>query len=132
MYKEYKWRNIKVKERQLLIYLKKLSKGFMKEMVADALYVVDLEYQTHTTSEEVKGGLGVEQNVVTLCNDCHYKYDNGFYREQIGIAIREYLKYYYGFNWNEKNLYYDKWKYSKEDKWGTLWNNLIIMQLFQL
>lgn len=63
-----------------------------------------------------QGGLGIEQNIVTLCPDCHFKFDNGFYREQIGLAIREYLKYYYGFSWNEKDLFYNKWKYSKEDK----------------
>ena len=88
----------------------------MNEMVAGALCVVDQASPTHITLVEHSGGLGIEQNVVTLCNDCHYKYDNGFFREQIGIAIREYLKYYYGFNWNEKDLYYDKWKYSKDDK----------------
>lgn len=24
-----------------------------------------------------RGGLGIEQNIVTLCPDCHFEYDNG-------------------------------------------------------
>ena len=27
--------------------------------------------------QEQKGGLGIEQNVVTLCIQCHHDYDNG-------------------------------------------------------
>jgi len=63
-----------------------------------------------------KGGLGIEQNVVTLCtelteNKCHRKYDFGTKeeRELIGSIIREYLKSKYE-NWNEEDLIYDKWK----------------------
>ena len=61
-----------------------------------------------------KGGLGIEQNVVTLCtelteNKCHRKYDFGTKeeRELIGGIIREYLKSKYD-NWNEKDLFYKK------------------------
>lgn len=56
-----------------------------------------------------QGGLGIEQNIVTLCTECHHNFDNGFYREQIGAVIREYLKSIYGLNWNEKDLIYNKW-----------------------
>ena len=63
-----------------------------------------------------KGGLGIEQNVVTLCtelteNKCHRKYDFGTEeeRELIGSIIREYLKSKYE-NWNEEDLVYNKWK----------------------
>lgn len=65
-----------------------------------------------------QGGLGIEQNVVTLCLICHNSYDNGFLREKIGKAIKEYLELKYYPNWNEQDLIYDKWrKYngSKED-----------------
>ena len=62
-----------------------------------------------------KGGLGIEQNVVTLCteltyNKCHRKFDFGTKeeREKIGLFIREYLKSKYK-NWNEEDLYYKKW-----------------------
>ena len=63
-----------------------------------------------------KGGLGIEQNVVTLCtelteNKCHRKYDFGTEEERklIGSIIREYLKSKYE-NWNEEDLVYKKWK----------------------
>ncbi len=62
-----------------------------------------------------KGGLGIEQNIVTLCteltqNKCHRKYDFGTReeREYIKNKIRNYLKSKYK-NWNEKDLIYKKW-----------------------
>lgn len=46
-----------------------------------------------------KGGLGIEQNIVTLCTElseckCHRKFDNGTKeeREEIGNRIWRYLK----------------------------------------
>lgn len=62
-----------------------------------------------------KGGLGIEQNVVTLCteltpNKCHRKYDFGTLEEQqeIGEKIKKYLQSKYE-DWNEENLIYRKW-----------------------
>ena len=59
-----------------------------------------------------KGGLGIEENIVTLCtnftkNKCHYMYDNSTRqnREKYGIMISEYLKSKYP-HWNEEMLYY--------------------------
>lgn len=57
-----------------------------------------------------QNGLGIEQNVVCLCIQCHHDYDNGFKREEIGNNIKNYLKSIYGDSWNEKDLIYDKWK----------------------
>lgn len=61
-----------------------------------------------------KGGLGIEENIVTLCtrftkNDCHYKFDNGTEKEKekIGKIIRDYLKSQYE-DWNEEKLIYKK------------------------
>ena len=61
-----------------------------------------------------KGGLGIEQNVVTLCtnvskNMCHYRYDFGNREEkdEIRRRIREYLKGKYA-DWDEDKLYYRK------------------------
>lgn len=58
------------------------------------------------------GGLGIEENIVTLCtnfttNQCHYKYDNGTreVREQIGGIIENYLKSKYP-NWDKEKLIY--------------------------
>lgn len=58
-----------------------------------------------------KGGLGIPENVVTMCIECHNSYDNGKdeeKREDIRKTIRSYLSRYEG--WNEKELVYDKWK----------------------
>lgn len=62
-----------------------------------------------------KGGLGIEQNVVTLCtelakNKCHRKYDFGTReeREEIGYKIKKHLQSKYE-NWNEEELVYKKW-----------------------
>jgi 5-methylcytosine-specific restriction endonuclease McrA len=44
-----------------------------------------------------EGGLGIVENVVTLCCICHRLYDNGYdkdvnIREKMGAKIREYLE----------------------------------------
>lgn len=61
-----------------------------------------------------KGGLGIEENVVTLCtglteNKCHYKYDNGTkeQKEQIKEKIMNYLMSIYP-EWNEEMLIYKR------------------------
>lgn len=56
-----------------------------------------------------RGGLGIEQNVATMCIKCHNEYDNGSgeYREVIAKAFRDYLSSCYH-NWNEADLYYRK------------------------
>lgn len=55
-----------------------------------------------------QGGLGIEKNVVTLCLNCHNRFDNGDKRKEYGEIIREYLKSHYT-DWNEEDLYYKKW-----------------------
>lgn len=52
-----------------------------------------------------QGGLGVEQNIVTLCDRCHYRYDQTTEREQIKEILRGYLKSKYA-DWDEKKLIY--------------------------
>ena len=42
-----------------------------------------------------QGGLGIEENIVTLCPKCHHDYDNGFKRRAIGDYIAEYLDKWY-------------------------------------
>lgn len=55
-----------------------------------------------------QGGLGIEENIVTLCPNCHInRYDQGAEREQIRGLLRNYLMAYYH-NWDEKNLVYKK------------------------
>ncbi len=52
-----------------------------------------------------QGGLGVEQNIVTLCDRCHYRYDQTTEREQIKEILRGYLKSKY-LDWDERKLIY--------------------------
>ena len=58
-----------------------------------------------------QGGLGIEQNIVTLCTGCHNEFDNGSgkYSEAIKKAVRDYLQGQYD-DWSEKDLIYDKWR----------------------
>jgi len=62
-----------------------------------------------------QGGLGIPQNVVCMCLDCHHAYDNGNDSEKtkmIKDKTKKYLKKYYGKTWKEKDLYYQKNKES--------------------
>lgn len=60
------------------------------------------------------GGLGIEENVITLAPDIHAAYDNGYHkdinlREYYGGLIEEYLKSKYP-NWDKSKLYYSRWE----------------------
>lgn len=57
-----------------------------------------------------KGGLGIEENILTGCMDCHRKFDFGTAEERLDFKwqARQYLKSKYP-DWNEENLYYRKW-----------------------
>lgn len=62
------------------------------------------------------GGLGIEENIVTLCtnlteNKCHHFFDNGTAEERkvIGDKIRNHLQNHYP-NWDESKLIYRKWE----------------------
>ena len=59
-----------------------------------------------------KGGLGIEENIVTLCtnfteNQCHYKFDFGTRqeKEEIEAKIEAYLKSKYP-GWDREKLTY--------------------------
>ncbi len=53
------------------------------------------------------GGLGVEQNVVTLCRDCHNALDNSTQRPALIEDVRHYLKKCYP-NLDESKLIYKR------------------------
>lgn len=55
-----------------------------------------------------QGGLGIEQNILTLCGDCHSEYDNGKHREKMKEYFRNYLEAEYGVI-DERDLVYTKW-----------------------
>lgn len=53
-------------------------------------------------------GLGIEENILTLCYECHRNLDNGEVgREQ----LRKYLQNKYP-GWDEKKLVYSKWSWT--------------------
>lgn len=54
-----------------------------------------------------QNGLGIEQNVLTLCNDCHYRYDNTADRKQMREFFKRYLQSKYE-DWKEDDLVYKK------------------------
>lgn len=56
-----------------------------------------------------RGGLGIEQNILTLCRDCHNKYDFGRRLEREGMReyFRAYLEIKYP-DWDESKLTYKK------------------------
>jgi len=56
------------------------------------------------------GGLGIEENIVTLCLKCHNNYDNGKSKElseHIKNKIESYLKRHYS-NWSIDLITYKK------------------------
>ncbi len=57
------------------------------------------------------GGLGIEQNIVTQCMECHRLMDfgEGKERKEIKLKVKEYLSACYD-DWNEDDLRY---------KWGS-------------
>lgn len=58
-----------------------------------------------------RGGLGIEQNVACMCQDCHYKYDFGYgeEREAIRVKFHDYLERVYDYwLWEEEKLVYKK------------------------
>lgn len=56
-----------------------------------------------------KGGLGIEKNILTLCRECHRRYDQGTANERnwMRSVFRDYLKGQYQ-DWDEDKLIYHK------------------------
>ena len=52
-----------------------------------------------------QGGLGIEENILTLCRECHRKYDQTKYRKIMRDFFEEYLKSKYP-DWDKSNLIY--------------------------
>ena len=66
-----------------------------------------------------QGGMGIEQNIVTLCGPCHYAFDEGIgmvrlrpfgfqTRADVSRYIVEYLKGFYP-DWTRESVTYRKW-----------------------
>lgn len=54
-----------------------------------------------------RGGLGIEENIVTMCQNCHSKYDQSTYSSIIATYTENYLRSKYE-NWNPEKLIYKK------------------------
>lgn len=53
-----------------------------------------------------QGGLGIEENILTLCPKCHREYD-GIKRTKLRPILRKHLRDHYK-NWDESKLFYQK------------------------
>ncbi|SHN59792.1 hypothetical protein SAMN02745247_02111 [Butyrivibrio hungatei DSM 14810] len=53
------------------------------------------------------GGLGIEENILTVCRPCHDKLDNSVNRGEMLKIAEEYLKRHYK-GWNKESLIYQK------------------------
>lgn len=53
-------------------------------------------------------GLGIEENILTLCPECHMRYDQTEARTMLRVVFRKYLSAKYR-GWNEENLVYKKY-----------------------
>jgi len=51
------------------------------------------------------GGLGIEENILTLCDACHRRYDQSTARRSMREYFREYLQSKYP-EWDEDELIY--------------------------
>lgn len=56
-------------------------------------------------------GLGCEENILTLCHDCHRLFD-GYHRKEYEPLIKRYMQAKYP-GWSEDKLVYSKWGWTK-------------------
>lgn len=56
-----------------------------------------------------QGGLGIPENVVTLCPECHYEEDFGQDTKLYEDYMENYLKGIYGADWSKDKLVYKKY-----------------------
>lgn len=55
-----------------------------------------------------QGGLGIEQNIVTLCRECHRKFDQTDYHDKAYEIITKYMRKHYP-DWDESAVVYKKY-----------------------
>lgn len=56
-----------------------------------------------------QGGLGIPENIVTLCPQCHYEEDFGQTTKLYEEIIKNYLISKYGADWDKSKLIYRKY-----------------------
>lgn len=55
-----------------------------------------------------QGGLGIVENIVTMCQSCHMRYDQSTDREMLDACIEAYMRDIYP-DWDRSKLIYKKW-----------------------
>ena len=70
---------------------------------------VEMRFSNAHYIKRSQGGLGIPENIVTLCPECHYKEDFGKDSKLYEETIKQYLKSIYGENWNKEKLIYKKY-----------------------
>lgn len=70
--------------------------------------VVDVSYANAHFIPRSAGGLGIEENIFTACEDCHREQDNGKNTKLYDKKAESYLKRIYGKKWDKKKLFYKK------------------------
>lgn len=70
---------------------------------------VDVFYANAHFIPRSAGGLGIEENIFTACEDCHREQDNGKNTKEYDKKAEKHLKRIYGTNWNKENLIYKKY-----------------------
>ena len=68
---------------------------------------VSIQFANAHYIKRSQGGLGIEQNIVTLCPKCHYEEDFGQNTQEYEDLLKDYLKSKYE-NWNKEVLIYRK------------------------
>lgn len=56
-----------------------------------------------------QGGLGIEENLLTVCRDCHIQMDNGQATKLYRAKAEQYLKSIYP-DWDKSKLVFNKWR----------------------
>lgn len=70
---------------------------------------VDVFYANAHFIPRSAGGLGIEENIVTACENCHREQDNGKNTKEYDKKAEKYLKHIYGANWDKSKLVYKKY-----------------------
>lgn len=70
---------------------------------------VDVFYANAHFIPRSAGGLGIEENIFTACENCHREQDNGKDSKLYDKKAEKHLKRIYGVNWDKKKLIYKKY-----------------------
>lgn len=70
---------------------------------------VDVFYANAHFIPRSAGGLGIEENIFTACENCHREQDNGKDTKLYDKKAENHLKSIYGVNWDKSKLVYKKY-----------------------